>query len=293
MSNQRQSRHKRRPEPGQIMIQERDVRILRLLADYRLLTTSQLHGMCFGARSKALRRLRQMYDAGLIDRIHRPVIRGSSEIVYILTKKGHGLLQQSGRHSDADRFSEFKSVSKETSLFFLDHELALVVFRLAMEKECRDTQTEILFWKSDQDLRVSRDGKRRILRVQAYDGDTLPLLPDAFFGIQNTKGKSYYFIEMDMGTESLKRVERKFRAYTAYLISGEFQRMWGFKAFRVLILTSSEKRRDNLIQLAGNQRRHAILFWFATFNKDCCGLFNPVWQCATHPGESRSILQSS
>ena len=290
MSNQRQSRLERRPEPGQIMIQERDVRILRRLAEYRLLTTSQLHGMCFGARSKALRRLRQLYDAGLIDRIYRPVIRGSSEIVYILTQKGHGLLQRSGGHHDTDRFSEFKSVSKETSLFFLDHELSLVAFRLALEKECRDAQTKILFWKSDHELRVSRDGKRRILRIQTFDGDTLPLLPDAFLGIQNAKGKSYYFIEMDMGSESLKRVERKFKAYTAFLISGEFRQMWDFKAFRVLILTSSENRRDNLIRLAGNQGRNAILFWFATFNKDCCGLFNPAWQCAAHPGEFRLIL---
>lgn len=293
MSDRRQSRHERRSGPGQIMIQERDVRILRLLAEYRLLTTSQLHGMCFGARSKALRRLRQMYDAGLIDRIHRPVIRGSSEIVYILTKKGHGLFQQSGGYADADRFSEFKPVAKETSLFFLDHELALIAFRLALDKECRDAQTEILFWKSDHELRVSRDGKRRILRVQTFDGDILPLLPDAFCGIRTMKGKSYYFVEMDMGSESLKRVERKFKAYTAFLVSGEFRRMWEFKAFRVLILTSSEKRRDNLIQLAGNQGRNAILFWFATFNKDCCGLFDPVWQCAAHPGELRSIIQSS
>lgn len=280
MSNPRQAKTTRRAAPAKIVIQERDKQILSLLVKYRFLTTSQLHRLCFGARSKALKRLRQLYDANLVNRLFRPVIVGNAEIVYTIAPKGLSLLK--GYQNTGD-LSENLTYGKRTQLF-LEHELALVKFRLAAENSCDERGIEILFWKSTPQLRILQKGKLIVEKIKCLDGTILPLLPDAFFGIRTQKGKSFFFVEMDMGTESLKRIAAKFKAYVNYLRNGQFQNRWGYKAFRVLVITTSQKRIDNMIQFAKAHKSFSLLFWFATQEQAECSesIFAHSWLCASN-----------
>ena len=146
MSRKRVSPFERKTIPDKIILQERDLEILALLARYRYLPTSELHRLCFGARSKALLRLRQLYDAELVERISRLVIRGSAEVIYTLSKKGFETLQT---HQSAPIDSceiDFKSSQSARSHLFLNHELALVKFRLATERVCQINASQIFFW---------------------------------------------------------------------------------------------------------------------------------------------------
>ena len=52
-------------------MQERDIDILQALFSYRMLTTSQLTQLFFTSKKRAEQRLRQLYDAGLVERIFR------------------------------------------------------------------------------------------------------------------------------------------------------------------------------------------------------------------------------
>jgi len=72
------------------------------------------------------------------------------------------------------------------------------------------------------------------------------MIPDAFFGIKATKGRSYFFLEIDMGTESNQRFGRKIVAYRQYRKTRKYTERYGFKSFRVLTVTTSEQRLENL-----------------------------------------------
>ena len=91
------------------------------------------------------------------------------------------------------------------------------------------------------------------------------VIPDGFFTIKH-KGRNYhFFLEADRSTMTSKRYLRKLRAYWLFWKTGGLQRKFSIPRFRVLTLTTSEKRKDNLralARLADNGRRGSPMFLF-------------------------------
>jgi hypothetical protein len=158
----------------------------------------------------------------------------------------------------------------------MEHTLAVAEFRVNLELAIsKRPDVKLLFWKrgtKELNERVSDpEGKRRYLSVT----------PDAFFGIQTSDGKSFYLLEMDLGTMSLTRCKTKIIAYRQYWKTGKYSQRYGFKSFRVLTVTSSDKRLANLLKTARTCGAKGI-FLFTT-QKLATNVFKDIWFTSTSP----------
>lgn len=80
------------------------------------------------------------------------------------------------------------------------------------------------------------------------------------------------------------------RAFNTYIDSGKFERRYGGRGVRILIVTTGESRLLNLkqvIESAGGRRR----YWLTTFDalRPASVLTEPIWWVATSDEHHRLI----
>ena len=93
---------------------------------------------------------------------------------------------------------------------------------------------------------------------------TVPLIPDGYFEIGSQQGFRPVFLEVDLGTEAVPVVAKKASLYLQLATSGEFSQAFGRSQFRVLVITTSERRLQNL--RAPIAKLTDKIFWFATLD---------------------------
>jgi len=249
-----------------IKLTERDVWLLLFLHETRFLKREQIERLFFSnageltdtTTAKANRRLSKLSAHGFVERIFRPVTIGRAPAVYAIGKNGYKILSKVLGRDRKDLVYKRKA-SKVESLF-LDHCLGIAEFRVQLELALRaNPDIELLFWE--------RESTKLNAKVQDPTGKQkcLPVTPDAFFGLKTPQGKSYFFLEVDMGTESLRRFAQKIIAYKEYWKSGKYRDTYGFNHFRVLTVAESDRRLANLIETtkkAGGRN----MFLFAAFS---------------------------
>lgn len=278
-----------------MILQDRDVEILKALHEYRFLTTTQVADLFFCSKSKALRRLRQLYDNGLVARIFRPVVVGSAEIIYCLDSYGVSVLTQ---HLGIDREDidwSRRSFTRLKSLF-LDHALEVNRFRIALCLAVRDDPgSGLLDWKYDNELQTKNE-KGILISDKVTDPDNrtkkIRVTPDAFFGLSTPRGRAYFFLEADLGTEDNYQFKKKMQGYLRYYMDGHYQSKYGHNAFRVLTTTTA-KRLPNLVrttQKAVIDKRLQTMFYFADREHIAPeGILNQIWRAADEPETVTSI----
>ena len=170
----------------------------RILEDleYRFFATSQIARHHFSEtkqpRKKAAETMKQLYDARLVRRFVSPLLeqRGKPEYVYY----------PAGRHLSRSYRS-------------LAHELAITDFKICFEswaeRSCRFTGR--LYHPAE-------------IRSRLAAGR---LVPDGIFYIESQDKKLLYFLEIDRGTETLRRgrsyaLADKLDLYGQYFDSGEY-----------------------------------------------------------------------
>ena len=251
--------------PPRMYVTSRDVEILEAVEDYRFLSSEQVRALFFSSISQARRRLAKLWHAKLLERTFRPVIptEGSSPALVALSKQGAMLLaQRTGRD-----LSEFKHLSarERRSTFFLDHTLCRNDFRIAITLACAQTKgLKLLGWlQKPEDI---ADSIRVRLRPGA-EPERIPLVADGFFVIQAGDKQYAFLVEIDRGTTTSRRIERKLIGYYHWWKQGGPKTCFGVDNIRVLIVTTSERRLENLRKLALKVRedgKGTRLFWFAT-----------------------------
>ncbi len=93
---------------------------------------------------------------------------------------------------------------------------------------------------------------------------TVPLIPDGYFEIGSQQGFRPVFLEVDLGTEAVPVIAKKASLYLQLASSGEFSQAFGRSQFRVLVITTSERRLQNL--RATIAKLTDKIFWFATLD---------------------------
>jgi hypothetical protein len=94
-----------------------------------------------------------------------------------------------------------------------------------------------------------------------------------------------FFLEWDRGTETIGRVIDMARFFAGYLVGGgyrryeeEFEVPEPFKGFRALIVTTSERRLQNIRQAGGKiEPVEAQRFLWITTTDRIDDLFGPIW----------------
>ena len=236
----------------------RDVEVILSVYENRFLKRDQIQRLHFAGASvfACNRRLKKLDEHKFLDKLIKPVAVGSHQIVYALDKQGADIVaaalnvnRQKVRWNRANNRVEF---------LFLEHTLGVSEVRVCLDIALAGRHEELLFYQRGDKShlrRISMTGAKKKYYVVA---------PDAFFGIQTGRGKCIFFLEVDMGTETLSRFAEKVTAYKRYWKSHQYTEEYGFNNFRVLTVCESDRRLANLIQATGKVGGRQM-FLFTTF----------------------------
>ena len=264
-----------------LRLQPRDIELLKSIAEHRFLNTSQILALHKGSSRNLLERLSRMYHAGYLERprVQRRVRLASSHLVYCLGRQGVEVVATSVEEREAmlRRLRE-----NERTLPLLAHSLMISHFRVCLE------------------LAVSKSDNVKIVRwVQGYDLKSLlskrgvhaPLVPDAFFVLETPTHRYPLFLEADRATMSIERYVAKLRLYWQHHMGRSFKDTLGISYFRVLTITPSEGRTENLCKAsrdADDRRAGSAMYLFLSqtqydvSNADV--LLQEVWRSAKGDG---------
>lgn len=293
LRSERLSRYRRTENPPRMQLTERDIMIIRLVWDCRYLTRLQIQRLLFPSQEKGkahsrknivTKRLMLLYHNGYLDRLHPPVAsnRGSSPIVYCLDRKGARLLAaELGVDMPA---LGWQKRQRERGLLFLEHTLAVNDFRIAVTLAARQDGYEIIRWFDERLLRKAevREGLREIALEVGKGGS---ILPDAYFTLNVDGKKASFFLEVDRGKTPGRRIRRKVRIYREYYTSGLYEHDFHSKSLRVLTVTTSDRRLDNMRKWAETESG-GRLFWFTTERsvRPETVFSQPIWKVAGEEG---------
>jgi hypothetical protein len=217
-----------------IMLQPRDLRLLEALESMRVISREQARVVAgFASRTRANERLLALTRAGFLKR----AFVGRRQAVYWLANRP---LYQEKRAGDA---------RVEPASLFLNHQLEINrVHLLAQFSSIPVRGWWFVSWRSfGQPL-----------------SQTLPLIPDGYFELGSAAGFRPVFLEVDLGTEALLVITRKAHLYLQLAASGEFARDFNRSQFRVLLITTGERRLQNI--RAAVAKLTDKIFWLGTLD---------------------------
>jgi hypothetical protein len=179
--------------------------------------------------------------------------------------------------------AEWNRRNREAGRPFIEHQLEIVDFHVALQRAAHDRggigvlHPHDIVAVSPKATQQARDPFA--LKVKLSDRGArrqIGLIPDLVFGLTFADGdRRFYMVEIDRGTMPVIRrdltqtsFEKKMRAYLAAHAAGVHTRQFGWKTFRVLVVTTDQHRMRSMIESL--QRLHvpgsvgASLFFFAT-----------------------------
>lgn len=240
----------------QIVLQERDRRLLRELGIMRVIDREQAAIVAgFGSTTRVNTRLLKLTRAGLLKRLRLGVLDGTPKALYALSSKGAALI---GRPPEESAGKPAQGFSGD---LFLEHQLGInSVYITVKHRPIPLGGVRFRSWKS----------------FSTPLAPSVALIPDGYLELDSPQGVRGMFLENDLGTEALRIWKTKVEGYLSLATSGEFARLFGGNQFRVLVLCPSEGRLAS-IRSAIAQYTDKI-FWFATLDDiKQGGFWTPVW----------------
>ena len=294
-------RRVRSGDPPPFQITGRDMEIIRLVSRYRFLNSHHIRRLVSGSAKNITNRLKALFEHGLLDRpqcqydVYRPG-GGSSPIAYALSDKGAYCLSQRGALSKSAR-SSWAQKNRQIGRPFLEHTLAIADLAVALNAATgKREQVELIDGEALLDLLPSETAtlqKPWRLSVPVVHRSTRHMIgvePDYAFSLDFTRARrrAFFLAEVDRGTMPVERhdlkqtsILRKLLAYQSLWKAKMHQRHFGWRNFRVLIITTSKERADNMRAV---MNKHAFLkgsplFLFADKNKLYSGdILETPWQ---------------
>ncbi|SHU42597.1 Uncharacterised protein [Mycobacteroides abscessus subsp. abscessus] len=244
---------------------ERDRLILEAVAEHRFLTTTQLADLLFADLSPTSRQripqrvLARLRRVGLLDTLPRRVggvTAGSQDLIHYVTEAGKRLLVLGGKEPRGRSWHE-------PSARFAGHHLAVADVRIALELAHRAKTLELVRYQIEQDARRLYLG---------LGGARLALKPDLYVETATDPDGTYvdtWFVEVDLGSESIPTLIGKCHDYEQYRRQGIEQQQGGFPWVLWLLLGKNaeriERRRTALAKaLAADKTLPARLFQILT-----------------------------
>src|SRR5712692_6810102 len=290
-------RFKRVSEPPHMVMTERDKEILRQVYFFRLMTREQIERLLFPPdnghdhptkTSKARLRLKLLYQHGYLERIPTPIAPGhwAWRPVYRLCRKGAELVAQElgtttsnlpywGKGDDKDHRQT------EISLLFLNHALETNDVRIAVIQATLAKGYIVEQWLDDTELKRQEVKDFVTVSSEAGHRTKVPIIPDAYFVLHLGNQRAHFFLELDRATMSNKRWKRRILAYKKYVESGKYHERYKTNSLRILTVTTTPQRLDNLKHTTANAGGDD-LFWFTTLSEATTNdvLSSPIWRLA-------------
>lgn len=287
--------HQRAAHPPRMRLTARDIQIILAVYQYRFLNAHQVEALLFTTGSDKLRsgrvpcqrRLQRLYHNGLLDRLILPLVMGEGRaaFVYGLDEGGATIVTT---HLGVDRPAvNWQPSNNQIKPLFLDHTLAINDVRVMVDTLVRDGHLKVIEWLDEGVLKSATMKDKTPYR--RHGARITRIYPDGYFTLHppGAEQPAHFFLEVDQGTMSNLRWQEKIEAYIHFRRSGLAQKYYGTKHFRVLTVTTSDRRLQNLKQATvtvGGDR----YFWFTTQPQldlwQPTTLLQPVWQVATQDG---------
>lgn len=268
-------RFKRAEDKPALKIQPRDIEILRLVYEYRFLTTSQVLLLIPGSSRVILLRLQKLFHNGYLDRLATDL---SKENIYALGNKGADILAE---YSDIDRGKiDWTWKNRKNRKPNRNHTLMISNFRIALSIALKVGPAQFHVWVPEGDS--LRDA---VFVDQGQKKVRIPFSPDAYFSL--TDGNDYlnFFLEADQSTMTNERFLHKMQGYWHFYTQGKHQQKFGIDSFRVLTVTKSKMRAENLRRVAkkaDDKQMGSAMFWFTSeenYNPEKPEtILQPIWQ---------------
>ena len=184
----------------------RDRWLLWMLAEHRVLTTSQVVQLAFGSRRQATGRLRILHQLRVVDRFRPYTAVGSAPLHYVLAPLGARVVAADHGTSVEALLHRPESLTRLAVSLQLAHDVGTngVFTALAAHGRAPGATGELTVWWSEARCRFTWDGA---VRPDGY-GRWRPARP-----IRGPGDEVDFFLEYDTGIESLDRVVAKLTRY--------------------------------------------------------------------------------
>lgn len=281
---------------------------LMYLQRYRFLSVSQFARASGLKPSWATELLRTWERHGLLGHFGNVPYggRGKTPKLYYLKEHGYELLRNEAE-VPAEHIGSFRQVHVTVRWSpIMAHRLATIDCMIALECGVRErpqynlVRTWIEYRRVKRGLHFVRETSDL---VAEKDVSTNRIVPDAAFVLENreTTRRGLFFVEIDMGTETLQRkisgditgtVEHKLRQYDRYLESGRYAeryKRWGsFDHFRLLFITTTATRLENARrETRGLSDRLDQYYLFGVLPEVIGNFFNEQWKSGS-PGDTKN-----
>jgi hypothetical protein len=283
------------PRPGPIT--ERDLDLLDAIRRYRFSPAAELVRLVGGNEDVTFRRLRLLWERGLISRWAFPGIRTHSQFHYYLdSRQGLKLLaERRGLVIHPQMLEEIRGNREKDyggaalrgqhmQLGFLNHSLMISRMHLMVELACRNSAGVLSLetWSQGGRLAGHKVDVPRIRSTkqggdlfweESAETERLPVEPDAVFTIrvraEGSERLAHFCYEADRGSMTVTDMLRKFRGYYHFIKhQRRHQEAFGIHPVRaVLVETTDEARGRRLMELANHplvcgSQKGTGLFWF-------------------------------
>ena len=294
------SKFMRPEEPRRGQISDRDLDILDAVLRYRFLSAAQIVRLVAGNEDVTHRRLRLLWEWGLINRWAFPGIRTHSEFYYYLdSREGLDVLaEQRGLEIHPQMLAELKHHRDKDyasaavrfqpmQLGFLQHSLMISRFHFLLERGAAQSGGTIALesWAQGSQLsgrkvevprvKATRRNGEYLWEEDAGKTEHLPVEPDALLTLRfhqrpPNQQLAHFFYEADRGSMVMTDMLKKFRAYFHFIKKQQKHReAFGIHPIRaVLVETTDEARARKLMELVSHPLvlgpgKRAGLFWFS------------------------------
>ena len=252
-------RFRRASEPPAFRVTDDDVEIVRQLARHRFLRSTHIAALVGRSLDRTNDRLSRLYHAGYLDRPRAQLdyypSSGSAPMVYALADRGARLLIE----RDGIEFAnvEWSRKNREAGRPFIEHQLEIMNFYVALQCSARQRADvrlihprELIESFPDQRVNARNPFALRARLTHAGVVQEIAVVPDLSFGLLfPDRSRRCFMVEIDRGTMPVVRTdftqtsfERKMRGYLTAYAAKQHEKQFGWKAFRVLTITTDEYR---------------------------------------------------
>jgi protein involved in plasmid replication-relaxation len=251
-----------RPPPFQVT--ERDIDIIRLVARYRFLGAHHLRRLVSGSDKNITNRLKALFEHRYLDRpqcqydYYRPG-GGSSPIAYALADRGACLLAQSTKQGQR---AAWTNKNNQVGRPFLEHTLAIADLAVALNAAIQNEDdlelvdgNFLLDLLPEETRNLQKPYRLNVPVVHHGTRHDIGVEPDYAFTLvfPRDRRRAFFLAEVDRGTMPIERhdlkqtsILRKLLAYQTLWKAKRHHSHFGWRNFRVLFVTESNERADNM-----------------------------------------------
>lgn len=259
-----------------LRLQPRDIEIMKLVNEYRFLTSRQIQLLVLGSDQVILRRLQKLFHNNYLDRLQTSIYE---KAIYALGNNGADIVAE---HTGVDRGKiDWAKKNREVRNPYINHTLMVSNFKIAVQLALDESPGAALFkWVPECD-----DLKERVIVSDNNRKLKLFFFPDSWFVIEHQGKYLSFFLEADQSTMTNERFFNKMKAYWAFYRQGKHKEKFGINSFRVLTITKSDSRAENLRQTtkkADDNEAGSPMFWFTSekhYNPEDPGsILGKIWK---------------